>query len=701
MRLRSKASNVMLRLPWGEGIAQDVPRLTWLLVLSLAIWSAPARATDLPQLKGALEQPLLAPRQPLKEMRAFIEPRVIQMPGITDRDQWERAASQLRRDMLDQIVFRGTAANWRDAKVRVEWLDTITGGPGYRIRKFRYEALPGMWIPGLLYLPDRLEGLVPVAINVNGHAPEGKAVNYKQLRSVNLAKRGALVLNLEWFGMGQLRTPGFSHYRMNQLDLCGASGLAPFYLAMQRGLDIGLSLEHADPKRVVVSGLSGGGWQTIVISALDERVTLANPVAGYGSFRTNILFDDMGDSEQAPTDMGLVADYTHLTALRAPRPTLLTYNASDDCCFKSGHTLDPLLQAARPVFALYGAEDKLRSHVNHVPGTHNYEQENREKFYAVVGDFFYPGDKDFVRTEIPSESEMKTAEELNVPLPADNVDFHRLAESLAPQLPREQALPTDKAAAEHWQRQKREQLLALLKVPTYEAVSSGETTSELGALKVTSRLFKIGNDWTVPALDITSHAEPGQKTALIVGDAGRAALAGPIDALAQSGYRVLAVDPLLWGESKVKAEDPDYLYPLFVASIGERPLGIQAAQLAAIARWAHEKESVGHVKIVAWGPRASMAALVATAVEPTAITGSELFESFSSLKELIDEDKTVESLPELFAFGLLAEFDIRQIVALAAPRPVIFKKPNERARRELAPLEAWYGLFDVSFKPAP
>ena len=142
-----------------------------------------------------------------------------------------------------------------------------------------------------------------------------------------------LVLDLEWLGMGQLATPGFSHYRMNQLDLCGASGLAPFYLAMSRALDLGLALEHADPARVTAMGLSGGGWQTIFISALDPRVVLANPVAGYGGFRSNILCDDMGDSEQAPTDMATVADYTHLTALRAGRPTLLTYNASDDCCF--------------------------------------------------------------------------------------------------------------------------------------------------------------------------------------------------------------------------------------------------------------------------------------------------------------------------------------------------------------------------------
>ena len=57
---------------------------------------------------------------------------------------------------------------------------------------------------------------------------------------------------------------------------------------MTRGLDLLLAYPNADPKRVAVSGLSGGGWQTIFVSGLDPRVTLSNPVAGYSSFRTRI-----------------------------------------------------------------------------------------------------------------------------------------------------------------------------------------------------------------------------------------------------------------------------------------------------------------------------------------------------------------------------------------------------------------------------
>jgi len=105
-------------------------------------------------------------------------------------------------------------------------------------------------------------------------------------------------VNAEACRWSPARTDGFTHTRMNQLDLCGVSGLAPFYLAVSRGLDILLALPYADPQRVAVSGLSGGGWQTIIISSLDPRVTIAAPVAGYSSFVTRAQFPepDLGDS---------------------------------------------------------------------------------------------------------------------------------------------------------------------------------------------------------------------------------------------------------------------------------------------------------------------------------------------------------------------------------------------------------------------
>ena len=308
----------------------------------------------------------------------------------------------------------------------MEWLDTIPGGDGYHIKKLRYEALPGMWIPALLYEPDKLTGKVPVVMNVNGHDPVGKAAKYKQIRCINQAKRGMIALNVEWLGMGQLRTDGFVHERMNQIDLCGSSGLAPFYLSMKRGLDVLLAQEHADPERVAVTGLSGGGWQTIFISALDTRVTLTDPVAGYSSFNTRARHvKDLGDPEQTPTDLATLADYTHLTAMMAPRPTLLTFNAKDDCCFEAGYALPPLLHAAEPIFRLYGKETNLRYHVSHVPGTHAYDK-GQSRGVLPDGRRLFLSRRRPLRCRKRSRATTKSRRRNNSPsrLPADNVDFH-------------------------------------------------------------------------------------------------------------------------------------------------------------------------------------------------------------------------------------------------------------------------------------
>ncbi len=428
-----------------------------LFIAALGAWistgvASLATAGDKPTVKAALERRIVDPNLSLTEVTEFVDARILPMPEFKTAAEWEGYAARLRQETLDKVVFRGEAETWRRLPTKVEYLDTIPGGPGYSIRKLRYEVVPGMWAPALLYVPDKLEGKVPVALHVNGHDRAGKAAGYKQIRCINLAKRGVIVLNAEWFNMGQLNGDDFAHYRMNLLDLCGTSGLSPFYLAMSRGIDILLEQEHADPTRVAVAGLSGGGWQTITISALDTRVTLSNPVAGYSSFKTRTKFgSDLGDSEQTPVDLGATADYLQLTAMRAPKPTLLTFNAKDNCCFRADHALPPLLEGCEPVYKLYGKQSALRSHVNEDPGDHNYGLDNRQQYYRMIGDFFFAGRKDYDWKEIPCENEVKKADELAVPLPADNAGFGTLAKRLAESLPRDPKLPADQDAAMSWQ----------------------------------------------------------------------------------------------------------------------------------------------------------------------------------------------------------------------------------------------------------
>jgi hypothetical protein len=76
-----------------------------------------------------------------------------------------------------------------------------------------------------------------------------------------------------------------------------------------------------------------------------------------------------------------------------------------------------------------------------------------------------------------------------------------------------------------------------------------------------------------------------------------------------------------------------------------------------------------------------------------------LHESFGSLKEVIETDLAYPKAPELFCFGLLRDFDIPQLAATVAPRPVAFIKPSDRAKAELAELKAWYATLGQPFEP--
>lgn len=606
--------------------------LTWLgtgIVCAALVYrpahgdGVPAAATPADAVATALGREIIGPRQTLADTKGYASALIPTMPEAKTLDEWKAYAERTRAEVFRRVIFRGRAAEaWRDAKTRVEWLDTIGGGPGYSVKKLRYEALPGLWIPALLYEPSAIKGKAPAVLNVNGHDPNGKAADYKQVRCINLAKRGIRALNIEWFGMGQFKTDGFRHDQINHIDLCGASGVGTHYLAMTRGIDLLLAMGNTDPDRVAVTGLSGGGWQTIFVSAFDTRVKLTNPVAGYSSFRTRAgYFMDLGDSEQTPNDLAAVTDYSIMTAMMAPRPTLLTFNAKDNCCFTADHALPPLMEAAAPIFKLYGKDANLRSHINYDPGTHNYLLDNRQAFYQMVADHFYKNDPSFDPKEIPSDKEVKTNEQLNVPLPAENLSLHTLAVNLSKTLPLDPALPNDPGKARAWAEGRRKALRSLVRAKQHDAQVQTSTEEVKDGLKATYWRLKVG-DWTVPVVELAREGQPPRASVLLLADQGCKEAASRARALLDTGHRVFAVDPFYVGESKVV--EKDYLFALLLSVIGDRPLGVQVTEIAAVARWAKAERKAGPVSVVADGPRTSVMGMVATALEPESVGALEV-----------------------------------------------------------------------------
>jgi hypothetical protein len=321
--------------------------------------------------------------------------------------------------------------------------------------------------------------------------------------------------------------------------------------------------------------------------------------------------------------------------MMAPRPLLLTYNYGDNCCFASPHALPPLLDAALPAYNAFGKKQNLRAHVNHVPGDHNFGLDNRQALYRMIGEHFYDDDPSFISMEIPCEGEVKDSKQLEVELPADNAHFNSIALSLANNLPRQKA-----------------DLREVIRATNYYAQAERLATAE-GA---TYWKLKLNDTWTIPCVELKQG--DAASTVIIFSESGRRSLAAEAQVLLKEGKRVLAIDPFYYGESKIRARDN--LFALLVAAVGERPLGIQASQVAAVARWARTEFSKP-VEVLAVGPRSSLVALCAGAIEREAIAAVQTRDSFESLKEILKKNIAVDTAPELFCFGLLESFDIADL----------------------------------------
>lgn len=641
-----------IELPTAKQIRHRIAKVVACVALSaVCTTSGYAQLT----LKTALSKPLAGPESITEQHRRFVRSRLVSLQPTASAESWQRQADDFRKRVLDEVVFRGVPAEWRNGKPTVVWHDVIETDHGYRIRKLRFEALPDLWIPALLYEPHELRVNVPAILNVNGHTSDGKSTDYKQLRCINLAKQGMLALNLEWIGMGQLKTAGFKHNHLGKLDLCGRSGLSVFYLAMSRGLDVLLDHPHADLKRTAVTGLSGGGWQTIMLSSLDKRVRLAVPVAGHSAIEQRLKHaGSIGDLEQIPNDLARTAGYVHLTALMAPRPMLMIYNTQDNCCFVADtvkpNTFDPVV----PIYAQAGAASNLKYYANSEPGTHNYDKDNREQLYRFLNQHFFPSEKRG-HTEIPSQGEILTHEELNVPLPQDTADFHTLAAQAASDLPK----PLPKS-----QDEQRTLLRRILRYSDLE-IGAARFTGPVpaGEFKVRQLRLRIG-EWEIPATVI--EGDTVRKNVVLLGDGGYASRQTRIEELAKEGHRVLAIDTVLFGHN-LPESGSKYQNAMLLATVGERPLGIQTAQVVAAARYFARVFVTDAVSIEADGATTSLIARCAAAVDGgEVISAVKTSREAHSLHDFLKPGPSYGGTPEVFCFGLLEYFDIPELIRLAA-----------------------------------
>jgi dienelactone hydrolase len=615
---------------------------------------------------------LEAPIQPVPvtayQVQRYMMERIPKLPAAGSPEQWTREEVKLRQHMLNDIAFHGWPREWVESPPRFEEAGPVVNGEGYRWRKLRFEIVPGYWSTGTLYEPENTGGKTPAILYVEGHDHAGKATEYAQKACINFAKRGIVTLDPEWIGMGELDLKLNKHDFGADLDLVGTNALGLFYLAMRRGIDYLAELPQVDPSRLGVTGLSGGGWQTIVLSALDPRVAVMVEVAGFGSLESNITHPvDTDEIEETPTDFLAGEDYTNLVAMRAPRPTLLIHNGEDDCCFRAMLVKPYIFDNLTPFFRTFGKEQNLAFYENRDPGTHNYQLDNRLQAYGFFTEHFH---LPVATEEIPSGAELKTFDELSVGLPTDNLTTVGLAKKLADGISRP-AIPADSTTRETWAASQRPILKSVIRYKPMAVANAWRMWNTKGkGLETLSYRLDFSNRLSATGVWLKDIAAPASAPAtLVLNDKGRKAAGEAVSERVNQGEQVLALDVVFNGETVPQTPDPTD-YELIMASMGDRPLGLEVGQLIGAAKWLAQTSGQAHPRLEAAGMRSQVVSLVAAALEPKLFSEVAITGGMHSLGFLLDAAVPLRSAPELFCLDLYKDFDLDHFRAMAAPTRV-------------------------------
>ncbi len=270
----------------------------------------------------------------------------------------------------------------------------------YTIEKVWFESRPGFLVTGNLYRPAKTSGKVPAIACPHGHWQHGRLEHTDKCsvpgRCITLARMGAVVFAYDMVGYND------SKRQLDHKDPLlfkpenSLWGIGPFELQTLNGvrvLDFLQSLPEVDPARIGVTGASGGGTQTFILTAIDERVTVSAPINMISS-----VMQGGCTCENAQT-LRIDTNNMDIGALAAPRPMLMISATGD--WTKNTPTVE--FPAVRAVYGLYRAADRVSN--THIDAPHNYNLQSREAMYGFMAKWLFRGGAGAVEGEICAEKD--------------------------------------------------------------------------------------------------------------------------------------------------------------------------------------------------------------------------------------------------------------------------------------------------------
>jgi dienelactone hydrolase len=260
----------------------------------------------------------------------------------------------------------------------------------YRIEKVLFESRPGFLVSANLYVPKGRPFPRPGVVGACGHSSNAKARDVYQSFAQGLARLGYVTLIYDPIGQGERLQYGHldaeirprvgvgEHlYAGNQQFLVGE-----FFGAWRawdgiRALDYLLSRKEVDPKRVGITGCSGGGTMTTWLCGVEPRWSMAAPSCFVTTFLRNLENELPADTEQCPPRaLALSLDHSDFLAAMAPKPIVVLAEEHD---FFDVRGTEEALRRLRRLYALLEAPESVRLYVG--PGPHGYDRRAREAMY--------------------------------------------------------------------------------------------------------------------------------------------------------------------------------------------------------------------------------------------------------------------------------------------------------------------------------
>ena len=261
---------------------------------------------------------------------------------------------------------------------------------GFRVENVIYHSRPKLPVTANLYIPDGADHS-PAVLFLAGHSTNGKASETYQRAILSLVANGFVVLAPDPSGQGErcqlvdvphaeefAGRPTFEHNMISkQMLLVGEFYTSWCLWDAVRSFDYLASRSEVDPKRICITGNSGGGNMSAFMSAVDDRAFAIAPSCYVTTWLHNVENEEPACAEQEPQFfIGHGCEMGDLLLANAPRPLLLLGQKND--FFDARGTAETYAEVKR-FYDMLGEGDKIQLFIG--PTNHGYHKENRAAMY--------------------------------------------------------------------------------------------------------------------------------------------------------------------------------------------------------------------------------------------------------------------------------------------------------------------------------